>query len=155
MSRSGLSALLILVVFAAGGYVVYQQVQKFRAKQNLAQSQREWKARAYSQEIVCDNCGEITTGLSLSRNEASRFQECPKCHQMTGRPIVYYKCMNPACNGHLIKVRASVTIGDTAEMSQGDRIECDLCGSNRSVSPDAIDLENAKKKAKETGQEFP
>lgn len=126
---------------------------KQRARLGRERARREWAQSQCSQEILCDTCGESTTGLVLSRADAGRFHVCPACGAKTGRPVVYFMCQDPDCNRQLVKVAASVWTADGP--SPGESGVCPSCGSGMRLTPVFLNFTSAQKVADETGQDFP
>jgi uncharacterized protein YlaI len=152
--RRDLVVIILVVAGAAaavklGLWVAAQQRQRVGRER----SRQEWSASQCSQEIVCDACGERTTGLVLSRAEAGSFQVCPACGAKAGRPVVYYMCQNPDCNRRLVKVAASVWT--EAGPSPGGSAVCPNCGSGMALTPVLLNFKSAQRIADETEQEFP
>jgi predicted RNA-binding Zn-ribbon protein involved in translation (DUF1610 family) len=149
-----LAAIVVVAVIAALVYIGMSVAKNRRATSARLSAQREWANAQYSQEIVCDNCGEHTAGLNLNRAQVANFQKCPECGAMAGRPIVYFVCQDPACNRQLIKV--ATTVWAEGRPSPGDPVVCPRCGrSGPNISPDFLSLKSAQKVANDTGQEFP
>jgi len=151
MGKQVIIVIVAIVAIAFLGYRIISQQQRAKSRKEF---QREYyDVKQASQEIYCDSCGEITTGLNLSRNEAARYQVCPKCGQKTGRPIVYRFCQREGCNRQLIKYANDVW--DEGQRLPGQTPVCPNCGRADAVIPDYLDLKYAEKIAKETGQQFP
>ena len=153
MKRNAGVLILVLAAAAAIVWAVVHIVAKERARDVLKGSRREWDEAQYSQEIVCDACGESTTGLVLNRAQAGTFQVCPKCGATAGRPVVYYMCLNPNCNRQLIKVPNAVWTDEGS--SPGTPAKCPKCEDARYITLLFLDLGSAQRIANETGQEFP
>ena len=142
---------MIFLIVAVGflGYRLWSCQHRESAEKRF---KRQWEENQASQEIVCDNCSETTTGLSLNRTEVLKYQVCPVCKQRKARAVVYYFCQNPACDRQLIRVRNSVWEGRSLP---GDPVICPKCHRGNDVIPDYLNLKSAERIAKETGQEFP
>ena len=110
-----------------------------------------------SEEIYCDNCGETTDGLNISRNGVLKYQDCPKCGETRGLSYIYYFCQIPECSEQLIRVRGTVSVRgpDGLRWVSGDPTTCPQCGQADGASPDYVTLRYAEEIAKRTNQEFP
>ena len=146
----------IILIVAGAAVVVWVVMRTFSKEGGLRateRSRREWDEAQYSQEIVCDACGESTTGLVLNRAQAGNFQVCPKCGQTAGRPVVYYMCQNRECNRQLVKAPNTVWTDEGA--SPAPALTCPKCSQTKYITPLFLDLRSAQRIANETGQEFP
>ena len=150
----GMRIAVLILGIAAVAYLGHSLWSRQHKEKSEKQFKKEWLENQASQEIFCDSCGETTTGLTLSRNEACLYKQCPECGEKTGRPVVYYMCMDPECNRQLIKVRNTV-LKEGGVSSPGDPIICPSCGRRQNVTPTFLNLKSAAKYAKETDQEFP
>lgn len=153
MRRDLVVVILVLAGAAAAVRLGLWVAAKERQRVGRERSRQEWAESQCSQEIVCDACGERTTGLVLSRTEASRFHVCPACGDEAGRPVVYFMCQNPGCDRQLVKVATSVWTSNGP--SAGGPAACPSCGSGMQLTPVFLDFKSAQKIADETNQEFP
>jgi len=148
--------LALIVITAAAvaflGYTIWDRAQKKKTEEELKTTIEQAIA---SQEIVCDACGKTTTDLAITRKEANQYQVCPRCLEKKGRPVVYYVCTDPDCNRQLIKVKNTIWDDENNTSLPGDPIVCPRCHRDDTFSSDFLSLEDAKKIAEETGQEFP
>jgi hypothetical protein len=120
-------------------------------EKKLADAERA--AEHVGRELICDACGEILTGRTITRAEAARYHRCAKCSENKARAVVYFMCLNEDCNGKLIQTVMPIPDEDTA--SVGDGILCSVCGQADSITPDPLPLAEAEKIAQQTAQDFP
>jgi peptide subunit release factor 1 (eRF1) len=139
----------VLVVFVVLGIKCWHKGHQARIekKQEVA-----FERNAISEQVGCDSCGAFSD-MEVPYTERRRFQVCPDCGEKRARPIVYYTCMNPDCNRQLVKVRNHV-FGEEGFSASPDGLVCPRCGRPHDVRPEEHSIEDAKKIAEETGQQF-
>jgi hypothetical protein len=150
MKKNIIALVLVVVAIVLVAYTVTKEVKRSRGK---FVPKELFEEGVVSQEIVCENCGETTTGVPIKRAQCQRYQMCPKCHQEKARAVVYFMCTNPQCNKALVRGLSDIVEG--RKVVRQDPLRCPVCGRQDTITPIELDLSAAQEIAKETGQEFP
>jgi ribosomal protein L32 len=149
-----LSTVLVLLGIIAVIIVGIRLVNKQTKARTEERQETKFKQRVMAREVVCDQCG-VVSPMDVIYTERRRFQVCPACGAKKARPIVYFVCNNPECNRQLIRFVNSVFEGGTYSQSPQGGVVCPNCRRRDTVEPTEISIDQARKIAKETGQDFP
>ena len=154
MNKRIATPVVLVVAIIAIIYAGIKFTKQQRGRAGRRHAREEFTKAQCCREIICDACDERSTGMVLNRAQVGRYQECPKCHEKAGRPIVYRFCQDPDCNRQLIK-GANTVITEDGRSSAGDEFVCPNCGSAQHVYRDILKLDEAQRIAEQTGQELP
>jgi len=123
-------------------------------KNKLQEAEQEAAGREQVGEaIICDACGETTSGLVIPRSKAKQYWLCPECGEEQGRPVVYFMCTNPDCNKALVKTK--ITVPDEEGTATDETRVCPTCGKGDQLTAAPLSLTQVRETAEETGQEAP
>jgi Zn finger protein HypA/HybF involved in hydrogenase expression len=152
--NKNVTALIVVLGIAAAIYLGIRFYGKQHAEQVVAKQKEAFEESLVADEVYCDACGKVSK-LDVAFKDRRTYQICPACGQKKARPIVYWYCQNPSCNKQLVRFANHVWDENGYNPSPQGAPVCPVCRQPRSISPEELTLEDARRIAKETGQPFP